>query len=278
MTQTFCLLLSFFFSPSNTLLETRIFINNDGKHVERRPGNLVVKYGRHVKASEREALAYAGSLNLRVPRLHDDLPNLNTGTRTDEHGDSGICIWMDYVDGDILQDVWPSMTAEQKLDIAIQLRDILSTMRQQTSTTGMIEACGGETLSDRRVYNSLRGGPFADEAAFNSWQIESLFQATPTLVRDAVARGLNQCSSHHRIVFTHGDLVPHNIIVKDNRILALIDWEYAGWYPEHWELVKFLSGATPYRDWLNLAEHIFPGQYPDEIVAFEAMRRWQNPF
>ena len=42
----------------------------------------------------------------------------------------------------------------------------------------------------------------------------------------------------HRIVFTHGDLAPRNILVKGGEVVALIDWEESGWFPEHWEFIK----------------------------------------
>jgi Phosphotransferase enzyme family len=35
----------------------------------------------------------------------------------------------------------------------------------------------------------------------------------------------------HQIVFAHADLNLHNVFVKDVSILALLDWECAGWYP-----------------------------------------------
>lgn len=40
----------------------------------------------------------------------------------------------------------------------------------------------------------------------------------------------------HDIVFTHGDLYAHNVIVDENYdLLAIIDWGTAGWMPEWWE-------------------------------------------
>lgn len=41
--------------------------------------------------------------------------------------------------------------------------------------------------------------------------------------------------SPHRIVFTHGDLAHHNILVEDGHVTGFIDWEAAGWYPNYWE-------------------------------------------
>ena len=45
-------------------------------------------------------------------------------------------------------------------------------------------------------------------------------------------------ANKHAIVFTHGFLAFRNIIVKDSRFKAIIDWEMAGWYPEYWEFAK----------------------------------------
>lgn len=47
-------------------------------------------------------------------------------------------------------------------------------------------------------------------------------------------------ANNYRIVFTHGDPVPRNIIVDGDVVAGVIDWEQAGWYPEHWEYVKSL--------------------------------------
>lgn len=40
-------------------------------------------------------------------------------------------------------------------------------------------------------------------------------------------------------MFTHGDLSPRNIIVLNDKIVGIVDWEEAGWFPEYWEYVKF---------------------------------------
>lgn len=48
--------------------------------------------------------------------------------------------------------------------------------------------------------------------------------------------------------FTHGDLIPSNVIVKDGKIAAVIDWETAGWFPENWEYPKIRYQWQPYRE------------------------------
>jgi aminoglycoside phosphotransferase (APT) family kinase protein len=41
-------------------------------------------------------------------------------------------------------------------------------------------------------------------------------------------------------VLTHGDLTLGNIIVKDDKITTIIDWEHAGYYP--WWAERWING------------------------------------
>jgi Ser/Thr protein kinase RdoA (MazF antagonist) len=53
-------------------------------------------------------------------------------------------------------------------------------------------------------------------------------------------------------VFTHGDLRPANIIVtaaNPVKIVAIVDWEQAGWYPDYWEQCKAKFTAGHDEDW-----------------------------
>lgn len=62
---------------------------------------------------------------------------------------------------------------------------------------------------------------------------------------DAVQRFQDACgidiSSEAPIVFTHDDLVPPNILLSPGpnpKVVAIIDWAQAGWYPAYWEYCK----------------------------------------
>jgi hypothetical protein len=52
---------------------------------------------------------------------------------------------------------------------------------------------------------------------------------------------------------THGDLHRNNIIVSVNppRIIAIIDWGQAGWYPDYWEHCKALYTSFYSGQWRN---------------------------
>lgn len=55
------------------------------------------------------------------------------------------------------------------------------------------------------------------------------------------------------ICFTHGDIHLDNIIVEkaseSPRIVGLIDWGLAGWYPEYWEYCKLHLTGEYWHEW-----------------------------
>ncbi|KAI1935755.1 hypothetical protein LOZ66_004990 [Ophidiomyces ophidiicola] len=56
-------------------------------------------------------------------------------------------------------------------------------------------------------------------------------------------------------VFTHADIAPRNIMIDErNNITGLLDWEYAGWYPDYWEYAQILRPAfwSDWSAWMDL--------------------------
>jgi len=92
-------------------------------------------------------------------------------------------------------------------------------MRSIRPESGTIGSCSGGIVRDCRRISEYTGSPFSDEGSFNDFFFD-LFAATPTAIRTALARRLR---IDHCIVFTHGDLTQHNIVIKDNKIVGLID-------------------------------------------------------
>jgi tRNA A-37 threonylcarbamoyl transferase component Bud32 len=82
----------------------------------REPDDWLKKSGLRVRAEEFEALKYARSLGLPVPTAHKFLPEEQT-------------ILMDFVEGDTLESVWPTMSESEKESIARQLGRFISSMR-----------------------------------------------------------------------------------------------------------------------------------------------------
>lgn len=234
-----------------------------GNRVELHHDTVAVKRGVGVNVGEAEALRIAGAAGLPVPRVHAVAEFGN-----DKH------IRMDFIPGQTLEQLWKGMDAREKGDIARQLRDIVVAIRSVPPPAQTIGACDGTGIRDSRAYSTYNGPVCADERAFNDYLISGLNWKTPPAVRDAFAAKLR---TTHRIVFSHCDLAPRNIIVRDGKVVALIDWSEAGWYPEYWEYVKFFQRNDPGDDFWCYAAEIFPQLYQDELVDYIALLTWQVP-
>jgi aminoglycoside phosphotransferase len=229
------------------------------------PDSTVIKIGKRVTLDESSAMKVAAELGLPVPRVHE----AGTGSV-----DGEIFIRMDFMPGERLDSVWPTMTEEEKKGICGQLRGILTSMRSLSRGTALIGSCLGGAARDCRLYTDYRDGPYHDEETFNSSFYFDLVKTIPVPIRTAL---FQQLRNNHRIVFSHGDLAQHNILVKNGRITALLDWEYAGWYPEHWDYLKFFDRPCRSRDWKDRAGEIFPQLYNNELAYHQAIIRWQRP-
>ncbi|KAH0593877.1 hypothetical protein MHUMG1_08199 [Metarhizium humberi] len=232
------------------------------RKVVHRSDGVVVKSGKRLAVGEAEAMRVARKAGLPVPHVHQ--------AKTFPDGKSEI--HMDYVQGESLDKLWPTMSVEEKKDVCRQLREILEQMRSIAPPCELIGACDGTEIRDTRVLNTYHHPPCRDEEMFNGFLLSSLFKITPEAVREALSLHLR---TDHRIVLSHCDLAPRNILVQDGKITGLVDWEDGGWYHEYWDYVKFFQRPAT-TDWKQYAKDIFPKLYHDELVAYTAISRWQD--
>ncbi|KAH7886513.1 hypothetical protein F5I97DRAFT_1808227 [Phlebopus sp. FC_14] len=124
------------------------------------------------------------------------------------------------------------MTPTQLDEIADQLKAILIEMRSYTS----------------KKVGSVTGGPHNNRFMPYPWTplhaFSSLLKCFPT-------------EAH--IYLTHGDLLPHNILVEGSKITAIIDWETAGFYPEFWEYCRMHHPVLMTPAWAYILGRVFPG-------------------
>jgi aminoglycoside phosphotransferase (APT) family kinase protein len=71
-------------------------------------------------------------------------------------------------------------------------------------------------------------------------------------------------TSDEPLVLTHGDLVPHNIILDDQNRVWIIDWGFAGVYPRWLEWVTMVGwwGKLRFGRW---AAFFIAGYYPRQM-------------
>lgn len=157
---------------------------------------------------------------------------------------------MTQAQGQTLLSIWHTLSAEQKAAYGKELAGYIRQWRTLQSTA--IENVNHEQLYDTIVGSC--GGPKRPPTCkkigytIDSW-LENL---EPELRKglakkfkledpDEIERRLQQLKANFPRdfpnVLTHGDIHMGNIIVRDNKIEAILDWELAGFYPawvEYW--------------------------------------------
>jgi aminoglycoside phosphotransferase (APT) family kinase protein len=155
-------------------------------------------------------------------------------------------IFMSYIEGNTLDNVWLDLLTEDKEKIANQLRAFIMEMRALKFPHG--ESLG--SLATRRCKDIRRSSfrasfPILSESQFNAFLVSLLRNQQS----EYIAQLASSLRDDHKIVLTHSDLHPRNIIIRDGSVVGLIDWEAGGWYPEYWEYVKGLNNVEEVKDW-----------------------------
>ncbi|KAK2731424.1 hypothetical protein FQN57_003447 [Myotisia sp. PD_48] len=159
-------------------------------------------------------------------------------------GEDGIeSLAMSKMPGEMLSKTWPIMDIHQKESVLQDLQDILYHLRRlRAPTTVLIGAIDGGPAADCRARHTEFSGPFRTELEFNNWLISLIHPESMQFHSSFYIETIrNSLKSNHRLQFTHGDLGLHNILVEGGRITAIIDFEFAGWYPEYWEYIKMIQ-------------------------------------
>jgi aminoglycoside phosphotransferase (APT) family kinase protein len=199
-------------------------------HVWRWDARTVVKLTDAASTSaEAAAMAFVREqTSIPVPRLLKLAEQDGQGT-----------IFMEFIDGQPLDEAWASCTAAQRSHIISQLRGFLAELR---AATGEFIGSVDRTVCNDQVFANRASayGPYADEAAFRVGICQSLraCDADPTWTELVIGFVEAMPLRGELPVMTHGDLVPRNILVKDGQVVGIVDWEMAGFYPPYWEYVK----------------------------------------
>ncbi|KAI0202604.1 kinase-like domain-containing protein [Astrocystis sublimbata] len=172
-------------------------------------------------------------------------------------------ITFEYIEGQTLQQAWPVLTPDQRSEILDQLRDYIAQLRALKGTKlGRLNGQGVVVPS----IMMRSGGPFDDLAAFHEWLVRPPKRSKSQSIY--WGQITTQLKAEFSIVFTHGDIAARNIIVSDGKIVALLDWEFAGWYPEYWDYVFTLNGLDN-QDWETLGlsvPSLFSQRYDLEYI------------
>ncbi|RDW74625.1 uncharacterized protein DSM5745_07287 [Aspergillus mulundensis] len=244
---------------------------------------------------------------LPIPEIHGILQTAD-GNRT--------FTLMSRVAGKPLDACWPSLDTEAKASVREQLDVIFTDLRairpppSPHDPRGVL-LFGGGNLESRRCKDVRRqvriaDGPIANEAEFNAFITQSPARTESSYI--ALAR--SYLTADHKVVMTHGDLHPRNIMVdfeygpvgsdsgseaeadsetgsatvtsrtqRPNVVVTgVIDWEMCGWYPGYWEYVKALntiSVGCGFEDWVAYLPGCI-GVWPREHAVDLMLSRWHG--
>ncbi|KAE8326184.1 hypothetical protein BDV39DRAFT_206079 [Aspergillus sergii] len=192
------------------------------------------------------------------------------------YGNHGVVnITMDFVEGDTLENVWKDFTHDQKEVLAEDLKRYVSELRKLKGekiaalNDGKVRVLSGSP-------DVQEGGPFESREEFNQFLefigVDTMLHASQDDNLDTMPHASqddNSSSSGYsskdkdapqgreEFVFSHGDILPRNILVNDQgKVTALVDWEFAGYFPIYWE---YSRASRESRDWkIFLLLGVFP--------------------
>lgn len=221
--------------------------------------NTIVKTGDSVRLAEATAMELVRSkTTIPVPEVWNAYTDPVTG-----HAH----IVMEFVEGDCLVDVWDTYNTDEKQLVLQQLRDIVSQLRLLPGS--FIGAVDGTACEDPLFEVEIGAyGPYQNEPAFNEGIITALKNTLSSGWVNTVCDMVGTLKDH-KIVMTHGDLSPRNILVQGSKVVAILDWEMSGYYPEYWEYVKALYRPAWKSSWIkDRAVNQVLNPYLSELAVF----------
>jgi aminoglycoside phosphotransferase (APT) family kinase protein len=146
----------------------------------------------------------------------------------------------------------------------------------------MLGSVTGGRLWDLYWRHEGGAGPFKSVKEFNDTLQEDVMPYVPLLKRQFHDPYRGLLSDSARIVFTHADINSHNIMIAgppgSRRLVALIDWEQSGWYPEYWEYCKIMGCENDTRLWAAEGwNRRVMRSYEDELLAWAEYMIWRAP-
>lgn len=217
----------------------------------------VVKFGSYAALEELTLLDYVSEhTTIPVPRTLGCVKIGNTSY-----------LFTTFIPGETLERRWDTLTVAQKASVRCQLNDILAQLRScpYPPNTPLGSLSAPHVCKEYHMTVAVSSPNIRTISQFHDFLVSRpLPNVSPFYLRWL----RSQLRDEYRIVLSHCDLHPRNILVMDSpddtvHISAIIDWEMGGWYPEYWEMYKALNtrGGNDSSDWW---EHL-----PEVILGFD---------
>lgn len=222
----------------------------------------VIKFGHNLLLNDIDMIEYIQKVSRDIP-APQPLGAISIGKTT--------YLFMTFIKGSPLDKLWPSLAGEEKFSIQDQLDIILERLRKLPLPSQYLGYGKPPSCIDCRMWKRISPNQIQNEAQFNTFLLSHSYSPGLNPYAQLVRHMLRD---DHRIVMTHGDLHPRNIMVNREQdwslvISGLVDWELGGAYPEYWEFVKSLNTMVPVRttgDWVFFLPRKGMGTYFAEFA------------
>ncbi|KAL4922709.1 kinase-like domain-containing protein [Aspergillus aurantiobrunneus] len=184
-------------------------------------------------------------------------------------------IVMERIQGEEVPSAWRKLNESSRKGIYDQLQRMIKELRSLEPPKAQgVSSCVGGSLRDSRIPRSRpRSGPFESVNEFHLW-LRDYLQPFEHSTWEMAAK---QDGPWPPPVFTHGDLDPFNVLIRDGKVVGIIDWEFSGWYPHYWEYTTAWLGNATRTGWRDqLCESL--DQFPAELVMDKVRHRWWGDF
>lgn len=188
------------------------------------------------------------------------------GRASNNDGTSLLFSVVDFVEGVTLQDVWPQLSAENQGKVVEEIVGVVKSLQSVRLTSEILTNISTTVMkymgADLHLDTNLLGGPhtgfLSNGPSLLEAHLERLKMHRPfcSIERDSVSGDSTVQPSLPELdpllvkkedmdawpasaVLCHNDLTPRNIMLKEQksdsvteyRLAAVIDWEFAGFYP-----------------------------------------------
>jgi len=228
---------------------------------------LCIKYGRSRDLTEARTIQFI--------RQHTSIPTPKVYCAFQRKGVTYIA--MQKLRGKTLAVAWESLSDSSRAKILARLREYVLEMRSIPAPGHEIASVDGGTLWDCRLPCGIeRFGPFANTRDFHRFLRDGLDEAPPghPEIEEMIRLHKQEWGPP---VFSHGDLSSLNILVDGERVVGIVDWETAGWWPPYWEYTTAHQVNPRNPSW---AEHVdkVVDPWPEALKMDQVRQRWWGAF
>jgi serine/threonine protein kinase len=159
-------------------------------------------------------------------------------------------LFMEYVEGSDLYEIWPSLSLWRRFMVAWTLRGYVHQLRAMElpnkDIPGPIQPSGAPLRCEGHYCSERGAGPFKSYSAMTAWyngrsRLNNILLNPSIRDLSMIPEPTTFFDDSMPLVFTHGDISPNNIRLGKDGTVWLIDWESAGAYPQWFEYANMMS-------------------------------------